>query len=249
LARAVRILVVDVDAVTMTDAVAAIDETIDARRGHGGLPLQIATVNPEFVMLARRDDAFREALAGAGLHTPDGGGLLLAARILGHPLQERVTGVELVRSLAASAARRGDRIFFLGAGPGVGAAAAGALVRDFPGLPIAGDYSGDASEAGDAETVAAVRGARSDIVLVAYGAPSQELWLARNLNVSGASVGIGVGGTFDYLSGRVRRAPAWMRRLGLEWLFRLLQQPARARRMLVLPVFLLLVIRQRLSSF
>ena len=94
--------------------------------------------------------------------------------------------------------------------------------------------------------MAVVRGARSDVVLVAYGAPSQELWLARNLEVCGASVGIGVGGTFDYLSGQVRRAPAWMRRLGLEWLFRLFQQPARARRMLVLPVFMALVIRQRL---
>src|SRR5450759_4854863 len=156
----------------MAEAVAAIDETIDARRGHGGLPLQVATVNPEFVMLARRDDAFREALSGAGLHAPDGAGLMLAARILGHRLLARVTGVELVRNLAAAAVGRGDRVFFLGAAPGVGAAAAAALARDYPGLPVAGDFSGDASEAGDAETVAAVRGARSDIVLVAYGAVS-----------------------------------------------------------------------------
>lgn len=246
MARAVRILGVDVDAVTRAEAVAAIDETIDARRGHGGRPLQVATVNPEFVMLARRDGAFREVLSGAGLSTPDGAGLMLAARILGHRLPARVTGVELVRNLAAAAVGRGDRVFFLGAAPGVGAAAAAALARDYPGLSVAGDFAGDASEAGDAETVAAVRGVSSDIVLVAYGAPSQELWLARNLEVCGASVGIGVGGTFDYLSGRVRRAPAWMRRLGLEWLFRLAQQPSRARRMLVLPVFLLLVIRQRL---
>jgi N-acetylglucosaminyldiphosphoundecaprenol N-acetyl-beta-D-mannosaminyltransferase len=246
LARAVRILGVDVDAVSMAMAVAAIDETIDARRGHGRLPIQVATVNPEFVMLARRDGAFREALSGAGLHTADGAGVVLAARILGHRLPGRVTGVELVRGVAAAAVSRGDRIFFLGAAPGVAAAAAAALARDYPGLPVAGDFAGEAGEAGDAETVAAVRGARSDVVLVAYGAPSQELWLARNLEVCGASVGIGVGGTFDYLSGRIRRAPAWMRRLGLEWLFRLFQQPARARRMLVLPVFLLLVIRQRL---
>jgi N-acetylglucosaminyldiphosphoundecaprenol N-acetyl-beta-D-mannosaminyltransferase len=248
LARAVRILGVDVDAVTMSEAVAAIDEAIDARRGHGGLPLQVATVNPEFVMLAGRDHAFRGALTRAGLRTADGAGLVLAARILGHRLPARVTGVELVRNLAAAAVARGDRVFFLGAGPGVGAEAAATLADDYPGLPVAGDFAGDASEAGDAETAAAVRNARSDIVLVAYGAPNQELWLARNLEVSGASVGIGVGGTFDYLSGRVRRAPAWMRRLGLEWLFRLAQQPSRARRMLVLPVFLLLVIRQRLFA-
>jgi N-acetylglucosaminyldiphosphoundecaprenol N-acetyl-beta-D-mannosaminyltransferase len=245
LARGVRILGVDVDAVSMAEAVAVIDETIDARRGHGGLPLHVATVNPEFVMRARHDDAFREALAGAGLHTADGAGLLLAARILGRRLPARVTGMELVRNLAAAAVSRGDRVFFLGAAPGVGAEAASVLGREFPGLQVAGDFGGDAGEAGDVETVAAVRGARSDIVLVAYGAPKQELWLSRNLQVCGASVGIGVGGTFDYISGRVPRAPAWMRRLGLEWLYRLVQQPSRAGRMLVLPGFLLLVIRQR----
>ena len=249
MARRVRILGVEVDAVTMAEAVATIDETIDARRGHGGLPLQVATVNPEFVMLARRDSAFRRALKGAGLETPDGVGLMLAARILGHRLPSRVTGVELVRNLAATAVGRGDRVFFLGAAPGVGAAAAAALALEYPGLPIAGEFGGVPGEEGDAETVAAVRAAGSDIVLVAYGAPGQELWLERNLEVCGASVGIGVGGTFDYLAGRVKRAPAWMRRIGLEWLYRLAQQPSRARRMAVLPVFLLLVIRQRLMGW
>ena len=225
-----------------------IGEAIDARRGHGGPPFQVATINPEFVMRARRDHAFRHVLQDASLKTADGAGLMLAGRILGHPLPERVTGVELTRALARAAAERGDRVFFLGAAPGVAGAAAASLVRESPGLQVAGSFAGDPSESGDGETVAAVRAGKADIVLVAYGAPAQETWLARNLEVSGASVGIGVGGTFDYLSGRVMRAPTAMRRLGLEWLFRLLQQPSRAWRMTALPVFLLLVLRQRLFS-
>ena len=225
-----------------------IGEAIDARRGHGGPPFQVATVNPEFLMRARRDHDFRHALQSASLKTADGAGVMLAGRILGHPLPERVTGVELTRALARAAAERGDRVFFLGAAPGTAEAAAAALVQEAPGLQVAGTFAGDAAELGDSETVTAVRAANADIVLVAYGAPAQEAWLARNLEVSGASVGIGVGGTFDYLSGRVRRAPSPMRRIGLEWLFRLLQQPSRAWRMTALPVFLLLVLRQRLFS-
>jgi N-acetylglucosaminyldiphosphoundecaprenol N-acetyl-beta-D-mannosaminyltransferase len=111
---------------------------------------------------------------------------------------------------------------------------------------VVGALSGEPGEEGDAESLVAIRESRADIVLVAYGAPWQERWAARNLTVSGAAVAIGVGGTFDYLSGRVRRAPALMRRLGLEWLYRLARQPWRARRMSVLPVFLLLVLMQRL---
>jgi N-acetylglucosaminyldiphosphoundecaprenol N-acetyl-beta-D-mannosaminyltransferase len=248
LTRAVRILDVEVDAITLAQAVAMIGEAVDARGGHGATAFQVATVNPEFVMRARRDHRFRQVLQRASLRTADGVGLLLAGRILRHPLPERVTGVELTRGVARSAAERGDRVFFLGAAPGVAEAAAEALTREFPGLPVAGTLAGDSSEAGDDEALAAVRAGKPDIILVAYGAPAQELWLARNLDVSGAAAGIGVGGTFDYLSGRVRRAPAWMRRAGLEWLYRLLREPSRARRMAVLPVFLLLVMRQRLKS-
>lgn len=229
----------------MAEAVDIVHQAIDSR-GHGAAPLQVATVNPEFVMRARRDRHFRDVIAAAGLRTADGAGLVLAARILGRRLPGRVTGVELVRALARTGVARGDRVFFLGAPPGVADAAAAVLAADNPGLEVAGAFGGVAGEEGDAEAVAAVRASQPDILLVAFGAPAQEFWLSRNLAVSGASVGIGVGGTFDYLSGRVRRAPAWMRRVGLEWLFRLLQQPSRARRMAVLPVFLLLIIRRRL---
>jgi N-acetylglucosaminyldiphosphoundecaprenol N-acetyl-beta-D-mannosaminyltransferase len=243
---ALRILGVEVDAVSEAEAVAAICEAVDARRGHGAAPLQVATVNPEFVMLARHDVEFRHILRRSGLRTPDGVGLLYAARILGARLRQRVTGVELVQALARAAAGRGDRIFLLGGAPGVAAGAGAALAAAAPGLAVAGTMSGTPAESGDPEALAAIRAGRADIVLVAFGAPAQERWLDRNLALSGAAVGIGVGGTFDYLAGRARRAPGWMRRAGLEWLFRLAAEPRRARRQAVLPLFLLLVLRQRL---
>ncbi|MFN2462331.1 MAG: WecB/TagA/CpsF family glycosyltransferase [Candidatus Dormibacteria bacterium] len=244
----VRILDVDVDAVTLAEAVDAIGDAVDACRGHGGSTFQVATVNPQFVILARGDRAFRDILRGAALRVPDGVGVVQASWILGRPLPGRVPGVELVQSLAASSARRGHRLFLLGAAPGVAEAVATRLLRHSPGLTVAGTFAGDASEAGDAESLGRIREARADILLVAYGAPAQERWLARNLVVSGAAAGIGVGGTFDYLAGRVQRAPAVMRRLGLEWLFRVVRQPWRIGRIAQLPLFLLLVIRQRLRG-
>jgi N-acetylglucosaminyldiphosphoundecaprenol N-acetyl-beta-D-mannosaminyltransferase len=206
----------------------------------------VATVNPEFVMRARRDVPFRRVLRDCSLRTADGVGITLAARLLGHPLPERVAGVELVIALARGVAARGDRVFLLGGAPGVAEAAAERLAQLAPGFKAVGTLAGDASPQGDAEALAAIKAAAPDIVLVAFGAPAQELWSQRNLAVSGAAVGIGVGGTLDYLAGRARRAPAWMRRVGLEWLFRLVTQPHRAGRMTVLPLFLLLVLRQRL---
>jgi N-acetylglucosaminyldiphosphoundecaprenol N-acetyl-beta-D-mannosaminyltransferase len=172
--------------------------------------------------------------------------MMLAARILGRRLPERVPGVELVQAVCHAAAIRGDRVFLLGGEPGVAKAAATAMSEAEPRLLVAGTLAGTPAEAGDEESLRAVRNSQADIVLVAFGAPGQELWSERNLAVSGATVAIGVGGTFDYLSGQVRRAPGWVRRIGLEWLYRLVRQPWRLRRQAVLPVFLLLVIRQRL---
>ncbi|MDQ6748766.1 MAG: WecB/TagA/CpsF family glycosyltransferase, partial [Candidatus Dormibacteraeota bacterium] len=174
-------------------------------------------------------------------------GLMAASRILGHPLPERVPGVELVQSLTRAAAARGDSVFLLGGAAGVAQRAAGRLTAEAPGLRVAGTFAGEAGEGGDVESLLRIREAAPDILLVAYGAPAQERWARRNLAVSGATVAIGVGGSFDYLAGRVRRAPAIVRKLGLEWLFRLVRQPWRARRMRVLPLFLWLVLRQRLG--
>lgn len=210
-----------------------------------GRPRQVVTVNPEFVVMAQRDRHFREILNGADLALPDGVGLLWAARLLGRPLKERVAGSDLVDSLARLAAAGGYGLYLLGAGPGVAEAAAGALMARHQGLRIAGAYSGSAGEGEDSETVSKVRAASPGILLVAYGAPAQDRWIHRNLGRLGVPVCVGVGGALDFVSGRVMRAPVLVRRLGLEWLFRLAIQPWRWKRMLRLPRFALLVLRSR----
>ncbi len=238
--KRVRILGIPVHAATEEEALEWVTQTV-----RDGTPRQIVTVNPEFVMHARRDRSFAEVLERADLCLPDGAGLLWAARRQRTPLPARVAGVDFVRALAARGASLGWRFFFLGAQPGVAAAAAAALRRESPGLQVAGTHAGSPSPADDLATTAAVKASRTDVLLVAYGAPEQDLWIARNLMQSGARVAIGVGGTFDFLSGRTRRAPAWMRRNGLEWLHRLARQPWRWQRMLALPRFVLRVLSER----
>ncbi|MCU0519988.1 MAG: WecB/TagA/CpsF family glycosyltransferase [Anaerolineae bacterium] len=220
------------------------DETVDwitrwiAHRG----PAQIVTVNPEFLMRARHDLGFLTALRQAHLCIPDGIGVVWAARRRGFRLRERVAGSDLVPRLAQEAAVRGWRVFLLGAAPGVAEKAAAVLVEQHPDLQIAGCYAG--SPAVEEETAIAKRisQSQSDLLFVAYGAPKQDLWLDRNLHRTGAAVGIGVGGSFDFIAGISRRAPRWVQRIGLEWLYRLMQEPKRWRRQLALPHFALLVL-------
>jgi N-acetylglucosaminyldiphosphoundecaprenol N-acetyl-beta-D-mannosaminyltransferase len=236
----VRVLGVRIDGVGMDETLDRLEAMIAAGGAH-----QVATVNPEFIMRARRDVEFRLILEAADLCLADGAGAVWAARRHGLAVAERVAGVDLVPALARRAAARGWGVFLLGGGAGVAELAARRLKQLAPGLHVVGCFAGDASPAGDDETRAAVATARPQLLLVAYGAPKQELWIHRNARDLGVPVSIGVGGAFDFLAGRVPRAPAWMRRLGIEWLFRLMRQPWRARRMAVLPVFALLVLRQR----
>jgi N-acetylglucosaminyldiphosphoundecaprenol N-acetyl-beta-D-mannosaminyltransferase len=225
----------------------SLPETLEwvARWIAGQRPRQIATVNPEFLMAARRDPTFRAVLQGAGLCVPDGVGVTLAARYLGRPLRERVAGVDLVERLAAHAADAGWRLFLLGGAPGIAERAGAVLTGRHPTLTICGTYAGSPAVEDEEEILQRVRTARADVLLVAYGAPAQDLWLARNLARSGAKVGIGIGGALDYLAGVVPRAPRWVRRLGFEWLYRLIRQPWRWRRQRVLPQFALLVLLRR----
>ena len=239
----VRILGIGVDAVTMAEAIDWVAAAIAEET-----PRQVATVNPEFVMRARRDAAFREVLAHADLCVPDGYGVVWAARRLGHPLPERIAGVDFVQALARRGAKAGWRFFLLGAAPGVAEAAAGALVAEAPGLQVVGCLAGSPAPSADAEVTAAIRAVSPDVVLVAYGAPNQDLWIARNLHATKARMAIGVGGAFDFLSGRRRRAPRWMREHGLEWLHRLSREPWRWRRMMALPRFAFAVVTQRAAA-
>jgi N-acetylglucosaminyldiphosphoundecaprenol N-acetyl-beta-D-mannosaminyltransferase len=207
-------------------------------------PRQICTANPEFVMTAQRDGVFRRVLREADLVLADGVGLLWAARRQGAVLPQRVAGSDLIYQLAQAAAERGWRIFYLGAAPGVAEETARRLRARYPALPVAGAYAGSPRAEEEAEIVAQVRAARPDVLLVAYGAPAQDKWIARNKAALGVPVSLGVGGAFDFVAGVTVRAPRWLQRLGLEWLHRLARQPWRLKRILTaVVVFPLAVLR------
>lgn len=235
----VSILGVPVHAVTMAEVLAWIEAAVVAR-----VPRQICTANPEFVMAAQHDPGFMALLNRADLVIPDGVGLLWAARWLGGRLPERVAGSDLVGLIAEAAARRGWRVFLLGAAEGVAQRAADRLTARYPGLAIAGVFAGSPRREDEDGQVALIRAAATDVLLVAYGAPAQDYWIARNLARLGVPVSLGVGGAFDFLAGAAQRAPRWVQRLGLEWLHRLYRQPWRARRIVTAAIlFPLAVLR------
>ncbi len=240
--KRIHILGVGVDDVLIDDAIKHIDTLMQSGTLH-----QIVTVNPEFVMQAQRDERVKQVLNAASLATPDGVGILWAARWLGTPLRERVTGVALVERLAKQAAIRGWRIFFLGSAPGVAEKAAQVLRHRYAGLAVAGCYAGSPSIIEEPYVRQHVEDARPDIVLVAYGHPAQELWIARNQALLNVPIMIGVGGTFDELAGIVPVSPLWMDKLGLKWLWRLIQQPSRINRIITAVIRFPLAVMTRSS--
>lgn len=225
MAGACNVLGIALDRVTHDEALDRLSAFVRTGRPH-----HVVTVNLDFLRLAQRDPAFRAALDSADLVLADGMPVVWLSRVAGDGLPACVSGIDIVESCAQLAAARGYRTFFLGAAPGVAAGAAAALQRQYPGLQVAGVLAppvGPFAPALDAELVAAVRAAQPDLLFVALGAPRQDMWIRAHLEELAVPVCIGVGGTFDVLSGRLARAPRWMQRSGLEWLFRLGQEPGR----------------------
>ena len=236
--QSTTILGVRIDNVTMAQTLALIEHWMAEPKVH-----QICTANPEFVMTAQDDGEFKWVLDSAELNIPDGNGLLLAAKWQKQPLTERIAGSELVWHVAEQCATNGWRLFLLGAAPGIAEAAGAILQNKYAGLAIAGTYSGSPAQAENAEIVELINASAADVLWVAYGAPNQDKWIARNRhNLTSVKVAIGVGGALDFIAGTKRRAPRWVQRIKLEWLFRLIQEPWRWRRMLALPKFVVRVI-------
>src|SRR5262245_40422150 len=195
-----------------------------------GQPHMVLTADASGVVTASRDAEFARIWRRADLVTPDSAGILWAARRAGRPLRERVSGVELAERLCELGAERGFELFFYGAAPGVAEAAAREMERRYPGLRIAGTAHGFLSETEQQELVARIRALRPAVLLVALGIPRQEKWLAAHLEELGVPVCMGVGGTFDVFAGQVDRAPSWMQRRGLEWLYRLARNPRKIQK-------------------
>lgn len=237
-----HLLGVRVDPVSMDEAVERVRTRLRA-----GPPGLVVTLNALMLGRAARDAEFRQVVNGAALVTPDGVGTLLAARILGLRISERVAGVDLTDRLCALCAHEGYRVFLFGAKPGVAEDAARFLAARHPGLAVAGTRHGY-GDLDDPTVADRIREAGPDLLVAALGSPQQELWLDRWLVRAGARVGIGVGGTLDVFAGRSRRAPGWMRRWGIEWLYRLLRQPRRWRTALGLPGVLGMALAERLRG-
>ena len=239
------VLGVRVDDVSWPEALDAID-TMIAHRSSTGRRHLVVTPNPEIVVQAREDEALRGLIAAADLVLCDGVGLRWAGGRLGQPLRAVIPGSELSRRLAARHAQIGGRWFLLGAAEGVAERAATALVEERPGLVIVGAHDGSPARDEDAATRERIKAAGPiDVLLVAYGTPAQEMWIARNLPHLDVAVAIGVGGTLDFLAGEVPWPPAWVERSGLIWLWRLLREPRRWRRQLRLLRFVGLVAAAR----
>lgn len=250
----VEILGIPIDLVDYARTIAHVAHWIDEARALEAatrtLPpaRQICTVNPEFLVDAGRLPAFRTALQQADLRVADGVGIAWAASLLGAPIPERVTGSDGLFRLCEAAAQRGWSVYLLGAAAGVADATASLLAARYPGLRIAGSFSGSPGPDEWREIEQRLWAVRPDLLFVAFGHPKQDLWIHAHRRDLAARVAIGVGGAFDYAVGAAPRAPLWMRRAGLEWLYRLVHQPWRWRRMLKLPLFVFLVLRGRLAA-
>lgn len=246
--RQVNVLGLPIDRVGYAETLTCMAQWVAERRTTGAQTRQICTVNPEFVMDAQRDAAFRHTLLEADLRVADGVGIAWAARLLGAPVPERVTGSDGTDRIAGEAARLGWRLYLLGAAPGVAEATAAILAARHPGLIVAGCYAGRPDAADWPAIAQKLCAAAPDVLLVAYGHPRQDFWIGVHRAELPCAVAIGVGGAFDYIAGVAPRAPRWMCRAGLEWLYRLAAQPWRWRRMAKLPRFVLMVLRHKLQQ-
>lgn len=236
----VDLLGITVNTYSMQETVEEIQRSVDAKR-----QIRVVTANPEMIYASGRDQQLKRLINSADIVTADGIGVVWAARQLGTPVQERVTGIDLVQSIFHVANTWKWRIFFLGGKPGVVKKAMQQVAQKFPNIILEGHH-GYFSLAEEPRVLGNIQSFQPDILLVGLGAPRQEYWLVEHLEL--ATVGIGVGGSFDALAGNVIRAPKRLQELHLEWLYRLWKEPWRWKRQTVLPRFVIKVLLQRIRQ-
>jgi N-acetylglucosaminyldiphosphoundecaprenol N-acetyl-beta-D-mannosaminyltransferase len=236
----VEILGVPVDKVNMGQAVEKLEHFLTEDRVH-----TIYTPNAEIMMAARRDAGLKGILAGADLLVADGAGVVLASKILGLELPEKVSGFDLVKNSMGVRRDRRIRYFLFGGKPHVAEEAGFNMLKEFPGIEIAGCNNGYFTDRDEEEIISRINSSGADVLLVALGAPKQEKWIHTHKNALNVKICIGVGGSLDVFAGISRLAPEFFRRNGLEWLYRLYREPWRYKRMLDLPRFILLAFAKR----
>lgn len=229
----------EIDNLTLLEALEKIDDLIASGGCH-----HVVTANPEILYRALSDKGLYETIAQASLVTADGQGVLLAGKLLDQPFKARVTGIDLAEALCATSGERGHKIYFLGGKEGISKKAQMAILRRYPNANIVGEHHGYFKN--DIEPLLAeLREKQPDILLVAMGSPYQEEFILRYQKLLNIPVAIGVGGTLDVFSGEVKRAPELVQTLKLEWAYRILSDPKRWRRALVLPKFVLAVLKEK----
>lgn len=226
-----QVMTISFDNITMEQAVGTAMGHIAARRR-----CRVVTPNAEFALEAKKNSRFLNILNTSQLVLADGISVVLASKIIGDPMQGRVTGVGFAQALAAAMAKEGRSIYLLGAKPGVAEQAAEKLLQTYPGLKIAGTHDGYFKE--EDPVVAAINAAKPDALLVCLGAPKQEYFMEDHDADLEVPVMAGLGGSMDVLAGNVQRAPEFFQKYGLEWLYRLCKEPQRWRRMIKLPLYL-----------
>lgn len=210
----------------------------------GGGAHQIVTADASALVIAHSDPDFRALLNGADLTIPDSQGVVWAAQWLRQPVPERVPGVDLMEALCVRAAQRGLRVYFLGSAPGVAAEAGARLAERYPGFHLAGCHHGFFGPDEEPAIVEEIASLRPDLLFVAFGIPRQEKWIRDHQPRLQVPLAVGVGGSLDCFSGRVKRAPVWARRLKVEWAYRLATNPKKYKKGLMLPKFTWLVLSQ-----
>ncbi|MCQ2559449.1 MAG: WecB/TagA/CpsF family glycosyltransferase [Clostridia bacterium] len=202
---------------------------------------QVVTLNPEILCRAVQETALADLIQKAAWVTADGVGIVWACKVKGEPVPERVTGIDLMLELLSRAAQKDWKVFFLGSAPGVAGEAAKRAELQYPGLKMVGTEHGYFKPEEEAALVQRIKAAQPDLLFVALGAPRQEFWIQQYQELLQIPLAMGVGGSLDVLSGRISRIPRWMQKLNLEWLGRIVRQPSRLKRNLVLVKFVWLV--------
>jgi N-acetylglucosaminyldiphosphoundecaprenol N-acetyl-beta-D-mannosaminyltransferase len=231
---------VRISPVSMAEALDKIEGFIRA-----GAPHHVVTSDANSILRAQEDEEYAAIVRRAALIAPDGFGVVWGARLLNLPIYERVTGVDLVTGICERAAERGYSIYILGSEPGIAATAAAKLAERYPGLRVAGTQHGFWKREGiaDEEVVQRIHQAKPDVLFVAFGIPAQEKFIARHFEALNVPVSLGVGGSFDVYSEKLKRAPEYIQRSGLEWIYRVWQEPWRWKRMSYVPRFMAFALR------
>jgi N-acetylglucosaminyldiphosphoundecaprenol N-acetyl-beta-D-mannosaminyltransferase len=243
--KKINIMGVRIDNVTMDEVMGTIEDKISKSEQY-----VIYTPNTEFIMMCREDDEFKDYMNSSDINIPDGIGLIYAAKIKNHPLKEKVAGFDLSLKMLELADRKGFKLFAIGGKPGVAQSAMEKVHEKYPGIKIAGTchgyfkgaHLGQGGHEEELKVLDEINKAEPDILFVGFGAKKQEQWIQFNKDKINAKIIIGNGGTLDGLAGNVKRAPEIFIKLGLEWFYRLLQEPQRISRQKVLPIFMLNVI-------